>query len=84
MIVWGGYDHISLLNTGGRYCAQSGSQTPTPTPTPTPTCGPPATDFKHDNKPDYVLYNGGTRQNGGVVHEQQRFSVIHLRIAGMS
>ena len=24
----------SLLNTGGRYCAQSG---PTPTPTPTPT-----------------------------------------------
>jgi N-acetylneuraminic acid mutarotase len=32
MIVWGGYNGSSL-NTGGRYCAQSG---PTPTPTPTP------------------------------------------------
>ena len=30
MIVWGGF---SNLNTGGRYCAQSGA-TPTPTPTP--------------------------------------------------
>jgi N-acetylneuraminic acid mutarotase len=36
MIVWGGYNytHDLFLNTGGRYCAQSG---PTPTPTPTPT-----------------------------------------------
>jgi len=33
MIVWGGYDGNSLLNTGGRYCAQSG---PTPRPRPTP------------------------------------------------
>ncbi len=43
MIVWGGSE-ISGLNTGGRYCAQSGP-TPTPSPTPTPTpctgrCGP--------------------------------------------
>ena len=34
MIVWGGEDRISVLNTGGRYCAQSG---PTPTATPTST-----------------------------------------------
>src|SRR5437762_9451930 len=36
MIVWGGEDHISVLNTGGRYCAQS-SVTPAPTPTATVT-----------------------------------------------
>jgi N-acetylneuraminic acid mutarotase len=36
MIVWGG-NGISLFNTGGRYCAQSG---PTPTPTPTATATP--------------------------------------------
>jgi len=35
MVVWGGYDGVNYLNTGGRYCAQSG-----PTPTPTPTPGP--------------------------------------------
>jgi N-acetylneuraminic acid mutarotase len=35
MIVWSG----SLLNTGGRYCAQP-DVTPTPTPTPTPTATP--------------------------------------------
>jgi N-acetylneuraminic acid mutarotase len=41
MLVWGGYDGNSLLNTGGRYCAQSG---PIPTPSPTPTVSPtPAT-----------------------------------------
>ena len=34
---------------------------PTPTPTPTPTCGLPNTDFNHDGKPDYVLYNATTR-----------------------
>ena len=39
MIVWGGY---SNLNTGGRYCAQSGA-TPTPTTTVTPTATPTAT-----------------------------------------
>ena len=43
MIVWGGSPN---LNTGGRYCAQSGA-TPTPTPTasatPTPTATPRAT-----------------------------------------
>jgi N-acetylneuraminic acid mutarotase len=38
MIVWGGFDGNFLLNTGGRYCAQSGP-TPTPTPTPTPCTG---------------------------------------------
>ena len=32
MIVWGGYDG-GYLNTGGRYCAQSGAPSPTPTPT---------------------------------------------------
>ena len=39
MIVWGGYNGTGV-NTGGRYCAQSGpppSPTPTPTPSPTPT-----------------------------------------------
>ena len=36
MIVWGGYSG-SYFNTGGRYCAQSGSPTPTPTATATPT-----------------------------------------------
>jgi N-acetylneuraminic acid mutarotase len=37
MIVWGGYG-ASYLNTGGRYCAQSGpSPTPTATATATPT-----------------------------------------------
>jgi N-acetylneuraminic acid mutarotase len=37
MIVWGGLYYPSpYLNTGGRYCAQSGA-TPTPTPTPTAT-----------------------------------------------
>jgi hypothetical protein len=36
MIVWGGADVIEL-NTGGRYCAESGAPTPTPTPTATPT-----------------------------------------------
>ena len=39
MIVWGGYDGTFALNTGGRYCAQSGP-TPTPTATPTPTSTP--------------------------------------------
>jgi N-acetylneuraminic acid mutarotase len=39
MIVWGGYNGDSgYLNTGGRYCAQSGPP-PTPTPTPTPCAG---------------------------------------------
>jgi len=36
MIVWGGFNGSSVFNTGGRYCAQSGSPTPTPTPTPGP------------------------------------------------
>src|SRR5207249_5375031 len=35
MIVWGGYRFY--LNTGGRYCAQSGAPSPTPTPTATAT-----------------------------------------------
>jgi N-acetylneuraminic acid mutarotase len=39
MIVWGGFG--GYFNTGGRYCAQTGTPTPTPTPTatvtPTPT-----------------------------------------------
>jgi N-acetylneuraminic acid mutarotase len=35
MIVWGGYNgFLGYLNTGGRYCAQSGAPTPTPTPGP--------------------------------------------------
>ena len=39
MIVWGGQTiTFTLLNTGGRYCAQSGpTPTPTASPTPTPT-----------------------------------------------
>jgi len=36
MIVWGGYAG-GYLNTGGRYCAQSGAPSPTPTATSTPT-----------------------------------------------
>src|SRR5438094_776990 len=40
MIVWGG-SNGSYLNSGGRYCAQSGpTPTPTPTVTPTPTSTP--------------------------------------------
>jgi N-acetylneuraminic acid mutarotase len=34
MIVWGGSGNLGVLNTGGRYCAESG---PTPTPTATAT-----------------------------------------------
>src|SRR5438067_1135182 len=40
MIVWGGEDGVNLLNTGGRYCAESGGPTPTPTPNATPTPTP--------------------------------------------
>jgi N-acetylneuraminic acid mutarotase len=37
MVIWGGFNG-NELNTGGRYCAQSGpTSTPTPTATPTPT-----------------------------------------------
>ena len=39
MIVWGGENGGGVVNTGGRYCAQSGP-TPTPTSTPTPTASP--------------------------------------------
>src|SRR5436190_24222589 len=42
MIDWGGFGGGNDLNTGGRYCAQSGT-TPTPTPTPTATATPTAT-----------------------------------------
>jgi N-acetylneuraminic acid mutarotase len=35
MIVWGGANLVTNLNTGGRYCAQSGAPTPSPTPTAT-------------------------------------------------
>ncbi len=41
MIVWGGFNG-NHLNTGGRYCAQSGA-TPTPTATATPSSTPTAT-----------------------------------------
>jgi N-acetylneuraminic acid mutarotase len=42
MVVWGGVnENFVPLNTGGRYCAQSGS--PTPSPTPTATATPSAT-----------------------------------------
>ena len=39
MIVWGGFSDLApfYLNTGGRYCAPSGSPTPTATPTATAT-----------------------------------------------
>jgi N-acetylneuraminic acid mutarotase len=51
MIVWGGCSDVgclNILNTGGRYCAQSGPSptptvTPTVTPTPTATATPTAT-----------------------------------------
>jgi hypothetical protein len=39
MVVWGGYNGVNL-NTGGRYCAPSGTPIPTPTPTISP-CIPP-------------------------------------------
>jgi len=42
MIVWGGYDGSNRLNTGGRYCVQSGA-TPTPTATATSTASATAT-----------------------------------------
>jgi hypothetical protein len=35
MIVWAGVRNSGYLNTGGRYCAESGTSTPTPTPTAT-------------------------------------------------
>ena len=34
VIVWGGEEFTGVVNTGGRYCAQTGSPTPTPTPGP--------------------------------------------------
>src|SRR6185295_16169015 len=34
MVVWGGGNSTSLLNTGGRYCVPSAIPTPTPAPTP--------------------------------------------------
>ena len=45
MTVWGGYDPNSGndVNTGGRYCAESGTSTPTPTATATATLTPTAT-----------------------------------------
>jgi N-acetylneuraminic acid mutarotase len=44
MIIWGGTPGDPIrLNTGGRYCAQSGSPTPTATPTATATATPTAT-----------------------------------------
>ena len=44
MIIWGGTPGDPIrLNTGGRYCAQSGSPTPTPTATATATATPTAT-----------------------------------------
>jgi N-acetylneuraminic acid mutarotase len=48
MIVWGGYDP-SVLDTGGRYCGQSGPSHS-------------RYDFNGDGYPDYVLYNTSTRQ----------------------
>ena len=43
MIVWGGSSTtFTFLNTGGKYCAQSG-QTPTPSPSPTATASATAT-----------------------------------------
>jgi N-acetylneuraminic acid mutarotase len=39
MIVWGGLQP-PVVNTGGRYCSQSGSPTPTPSASPTPTPTP--------------------------------------------
>ena len=45
MIVWGGFNDLDpfYLNTGGRYCAPSGSPTPTPTPTATAIATPTST-----------------------------------------
>src|SRR5215471_10548140 len=40
MTVWGGAEAGNYFNTGGRYCAQSGSPTPTPTATATATGTP--------------------------------------------
>jgi len=39
MIIWGGADGTNYLNTGGRYCAQSGASSPTPTATPCASVG---------------------------------------------
>ena len=43
MIVWGGGERGNDVNTGGRYCAESGAPTPTPTATATATPAPTAT-----------------------------------------
>jgi plastocyanin len=48
----------------GECCGMTGTvnvTAGTPTPTPTPGGNPP-TDFNRDGKPDYLLYNPGTRQ----------------------
>jgi plastocyanin len=49
----------------GECCGMTGTvnvTAGTPTPTPTPVPGNPTTDFNRDGKPDYLLYNPGTRQ----------------------
>ena len=51
MIVWGGFDGTNYLNTGGRYCAQSGAPTATPTSTPTPTVWPSVTPRPRPTSP---------------------------------
>src|ERR1043166_5948094 len=40
MVVWGGISLYGLSDSGGVYCAQSGSPSPTPTASPTPTPTP--------------------------------------------
>jgi plastocyanin len=63
--------HGECCGMTGTVNVTSGTPTPTPTatatpapsatPTPTPGGNPP-TDFNRDGKPDYLLYNAGTRQ----------------------
>jgi N-acetylneuraminic acid mutarotase len=57
MIIWGGYNGSQQVNTGGRYCAQSGAPTPTPTPTPRPTPTPTPTPTP-DCYPNFTTAEG--------------------------
>src|SRR4029453_7566750 len=57
--------YIGPISPAGPTPTPTPTVTPTATPTPTPTATPtppPKSDFNRDGKPDYLLYNPGTRQ----------------------
>jgi hypothetical protein len=58
------YDNVVIARSYiGPISPAGPTPTPTPAPSPTPTPGGnPPTDFNRDGKPDYLLYNAGTRR----------------------